>query len=151
MKISISEVLREAYRRGEEAIPHGAVATYIPELGRADKNALGISLCTRDGQHYGIGQIHTRFTMQSISKVVTLIVALEKFGAEDDSYDADTVGGWASEMLEKVPEVGDSFRLDGHVFTVTEMDGFRVTKMQVTEAAEEEAEPEAEEEKKEEE
>ena len=75
---------------------------------------------------------------------------LEKFGAEDDKYDADTVGGWASEMLEKVPEVGDSFRLDGHQFTVTEMDGFRVTKMQVEEV-EEEAEPEAEEEKKEEE
>ena len=75
---------------------------------------------------------------------------LEKFGAEDDKYDADTVGGWASEMLEKVPEVGDSFRLDGHQFTVTEMDGFRVTKMQVEEV-EEEAEPEEEEEKKEEE
>ena len=62
---------------------------------------------------------------------------LEKFGKEDDEYDADTVGGWASEMLEKVPEVGDTFTLDGHQFTVTEMDGFRVTKMQVTEVAEE--------------
>ncbi|MDR9824631.1 transporter associated domain-containing protein, partial [Vibrio sp. FNV 38] len=63
---------------------------------------------------------------------------LEKFGKEDDEYDADTVGGWASEMLEKVPEVGDTFTLDGHQFTVTEMDGFRVTKMQVTEVPEEE-------------
>ena len=76
---------------------------------------------------------------------------LEKFGKEDDEYDADTVGGWASEMLEKVPEVGDTFTLDGHQFTVTEMDGFRVTKMQVTEvpeeteAAEEEQEAEVEE------
>ena len=63
---------------------------------------------------------------------------LEKFGKEDDEYDADTVGGWASEMLEKVPEVGDTFTLDRHQFTVTEMDGFRVTKMQVTEVPEEE-------------
>ena len=63
---------------------------------------------------------------------------LEKFGKEDDEYDADTVGGWASEMLEKVPEVGDTFTLDGHQFTVTEMDGFRVTKMKVEEMAEEE-------------
>ena len=62
---------------------------------------------------------------------------LEKFGVEDDEYDADTVGGWASEMLEKVPEVGDSFVLDHHQFTVTEMDGFRVTRMQVTEVPEE--------------
>ena len=73
---------------------------------------------------------------------------LEKFGAESHEYDADTVGGWASEMLEKVPEVGDSFTLDRHQFTVTEMDGFRVTRMQVTELPEETPEePEAEEEK----
>ena len=65
---------------------------------------------------------------------------LEKFGLKDDEYDTDTVGGWASEMLEKVPEVGDSFTLEGHQFTVTEMDGFRVTRMQVTEAAPETAE-----------
>ena len=77
---------------------------------------------------------------------------LEKFGAENE-YDADTVGGWASEMLEKVPEVGDSFTLEKHKFTVTEMDGFRVTRMQVTEIPEEEppeeTEPGKEEEKKE--
>ena len=70
---------------------------------------------------------------------------LEKFGVEDDEYDADTVGGWASEMLEKVPEVGDSFTLDRHQFTVTEMDGFRVIRMQVTELPEETETAEAEE------
>ena len=78
---------------------------------------------------------------------------LAKFGAEDDGYDADTVGGWASEMLEKVPEVGDSFTLERHQFTVTEMDGFRVTRMQVEELPEEqepeETEPEEPEEKEE--
>jgi len=75
---------------------------------------------------------------------------LEKFGIENE-YDADTVGGWASELLEKVPEVGDSFELEKHRFTVTEMDGFRVTRIQVTDIPEEEppAEAEPEEEKKE--
>ena len=75
---------------------------------------------------------------------------LEKFGVEDDEYDADTVGGWASEMLEKVPEVGDSFTLDRHQFTVTEMDGFRVIRMQVTELPEETETAEAEETEKDE-
>ena len=70
---------------------------------------------------------------------------LEKFGLKDDKFDTDTVGGWASEMLEKVPEVGDSFTLEGHRFTVTEMDGFRVTRMRAEDAEpEEEPEPEAE-------
>ena len=62
---------------------------------------------------------------------------LEKFETEN-TYDADTVGGWAAEMLEKVPEVGDSFTLGRHQFTVTEMDGFRVTKIKVTDLPEEE-------------
>ena len=58
------------------------------------------------------------------------------------------MGGWASEMLEKVPEVGDSFTLDRHQFTVTEMDGFRVTRMQVTELPEEQPQEQEEEEEK---
>ena len=65
---------------------------------------------------------------------------LDKLDTENDEYDTDTVGGWAAEMLEKVPEVGDSFTLGRHQFTVTEMDGFRVTRMQVTELPEEEPE-----------
>ena len=63
----------------------------------------------------------------------------------ENRYDADTVGGWAGEMLEKVPEVGDTFQVDNHEFTVTDMDGFRVTRIQVTDLPEEkEEEQEAE-------
>ncbi len=62
---------------------------------------------------------------------------LDKYEIEND-YDADTVGGWAGEMLEKVPEVGDTFTLEKLQFTVTEMDGFRVTRIQVTPLPEEE-------------
>ena len=71
---------------------------------------------------------------------------MEKFSLEN-TYDADTVGGWAGEMLEKVPEVGDSFTLRGYKFTVMEMDGFRVTRMQVAKLPPEEPEEAAEEEK----
>ena len=75
---------------------------------------------------------------------------MEKFGLEN-GYDADTVGGWAGEMLEKVPEVGDSFSLDGYQFTVMEMDGFRVTRMQVAELPPEETDETIDEEQAEEE
>ena len=70
---------------------------------------------------------------------------LDKFGL-DNTYDADTVGGWAGEMLEKVPEVGDAFELERYQFAVMDMDGFRVTRIRVTEkpepAPEEEETPE---------
>ena len=72
---------------------------------------------------------------------------MEKFGLTDDEYDADTVGGWAAEMLEKVPEVGDSFSLKRKKFTVMEMDGFRVTRVQVAEMPPEKPEETEEEEK----
>ena len=64
---------------------------------------------------------------------------LDKYELEN-TYDSDTVGGWASEMLEKVPEVGDCFDVEKHRFTVTEMDGFRVTRVRV----EDQPEPAAE-------
>ena len=66
---------------------------------------------------------------------------MEKFGITN-TYDADTVGGWAGEMLEKVPQVGDSFSLEGYEFNVMEMDGFRVTRIQVNKLPEEQAEEE---------
>ena len=58
-----------------------------------------------------------------------------------NTYEADTVGGWAAEMLEKVPEVSDTFSLEKLQFTVTEMDGFRVTKVQVAPIPEKEEKP----------
>lgn len=78
----------------------------------------------------------------SVDGSMQLQELLEKHEMEN-RYDADTVGGWAGEMLEKVPEVGDTFKVDNHEFTVTEMDGFRVTRMQVTDLPEEKEEEQA--------
>ena len=61
---------------------------------------------------------------------------LEKCELPNNNYDTDTVGGWVSEMLEKVPEVNDSFDVEGWRVQVTEMDGFRVTKVQISRAPE---------------
>ena len=54
---------------------------------------------------------------------------LESLGMENNDYDADTVGGWVGEMIQKVPENGDRFTVGEHHFTVMEMDGFRVTRV----------------------
>ena len=70
---------------------------------------------------------------------------LEKYELPN-TYETDTVGGWVSEMLEKVPEVNDTFDVGGWRFRVAEMDGFRVTRVQITRAPEEEPAAEAEEE-----
>lgn len=61
---------------------HGKVATYIPELSKADSNALGICVVTLDGEEHYAGDFETKFTMQSISKVITLMLALLDNGRE---------------------------------------------------------------------
>ena len=62
----------------------------------------------------------------------------------ENTYDTDTVGGWVGEMLQKVPEIGDTFELEGHRFEVAEMDGFRVTKVRLRKPQEADAEEPAE-------
>jgi len=46
----------------------GKVATYIPELAKADPNRFGIALVTADGQIYEAGDAPDLFTIHSISK-----------------------------------------------------------------------------------
>jgi glutaminase len=63
-------------------IPRGAVADYIPELGKVDPDQLGICVYPLRGEKILLGEAEKRFTMQSISKILSLCVALEIFGAE---------------------------------------------------------------------
>ena len=59
-----------------------------------------------------------------------------------NEYDADTVGGWVGEMIQRVPEIGDQFEVSGFRFEVTEMDGFRVTLVRAEKTPEDEEKPE---------
>src|SRR4051812_31250219 len=58
----------------------GAVADYIPELGKADPEHFGIALATLDGHVYEIGDSAASFTIQSISKAFVFALALETVG-----------------------------------------------------------------------
>ena len=60
----------------------GAVADYIPELGKADPGHFGISLATIDGQVYEVGDSRIPFTIQSMSKPFVFALALDTLGAE---------------------------------------------------------------------
>ena len=55
----------------------GEVATYIPELAKADPALFGICLVTADGQIYEAGDSQHEFTIQSISKPFVYGMALE--------------------------------------------------------------------------
>src|SRR6266436_9820928 len=59
----------------------GAVADYIPELGKADPAHFGISLATLDGHVYEVGDTKVPFTIQSMSKPFVFALALDTLGA----------------------------------------------------------------------
>jgi len=59
----------------------GAVADYIPELGKADPDHFGISLATLDGHVYEVGDTRIPFTIQSMSKAFVFALALDTLGA----------------------------------------------------------------------
>ena len=68
----------------------------------------------------------------------------EEFEIEAESQ-AISVGGWASEQLEKIPDIGDSFEFERLSITVSDMDVNRVALLEIKklpEDAEEENKPE---------
>lgn len=64
-------------------IGQGKVADYIPALACVDGAKLGIAISTVDGQHYCAGDAHERFSIQSISKVLSLVVAMNHYQEEE--------------------------------------------------------------------
>ena len=62
------------------ALREGDVATYIPELAKADPEWFGICVATTDGHVYEIGDTRQLFTIQSISKPFVYGLALEDRG-----------------------------------------------------------------------
>ena len=60
----------------------GEVASYIPELTKADPDWLGICLVTMDGVAYSVGDSEQLFTIQSISKPFVYATALADRGRD---------------------------------------------------------------------
>lgn len=76
------------YQRILETISHevsslagaGRVASYIPELAKVPPGRFGMALVTLDGQVFTVGDARERFSVQSISKVFTLTLAIREVG-----------------------------------------------------------------------
>jgi len=58
----------------------GRVADYIPELAKLDDRKFGMAVVTVDGRCYATGDATEAFSIQSISKVFTLTLALGRIG-----------------------------------------------------------------------
>jgi glutaminase len=60
----------------------GKNADYIPYLAKVNSKLFGIAVVTTDNKSYTLGDISYAFSIQSISKVFTLALAMQELGAE---------------------------------------------------------------------
>src|SRR5215510_3919773 len=72
----------DALHERNKALREGEVATYIPELAKADPAWFGISIVTVDGYVYAVGDTDRPFTIQSMSKPAVYAAALADRGRE---------------------------------------------------------------------
>jgi len=76
----LQELVEGVYRDLQRHVGEGKVADYIPELAKVDPRQFGIAVATLDGGFHIAGDADTPFSIQSISKVFTLTLALGKVG-----------------------------------------------------------------------
>jgi len=75
----VEAAVREAYEKFRSDTS-GKNADYIPYLAQVDSRLFGISVVTTDNQVFELGDVKYSFSIQSISKVYTLALAMEELG-----------------------------------------------------------------------
>lgn len=96
----ICEKLKNAIEKSKDYIGMGEPASYIPELLNVDSDNFAFSLVTTNGDAFNFGDENIVFSIQSISKIIDLIIALtdnnpqdvyEKVGSEPTKYEFNSL------------------------------------------------------------
>lgn len=77
----VEAVVTEAYNKFRTDTS-GRNADYIPFLAQVDSKLFGVSVVTTDNQTFNLGDVNYSFSIQSISKVFTLALAMEELGPD---------------------------------------------------------------------
>jgi glutaminase len=78
--VEYQQILNEIVTDIQPYLQHGEVANYIPQLSMVDKQKFGIALHTIDGRMISAGESSETFSIQSISKALTLTMAINIAG-----------------------------------------------------------------------
>ena len=105
----IQNVIDDIYHKYKD-VEDGSIATYIPELGKANPNHFGICLATVDGHVFTAGDWEQEFTIQSMSKPYAFQLALEKHGPQKTLQHVGLEpSGEAFNSIELDPKTGRPF------------------------------------------
>ena len=80
-RAQVEAVVREAYDKFRSDTS-GKNADYIPYLAQVDSKLFGVAVVTTDNRIFLLGDIDYSFSIQSISKVYTLALAMEEIGPD---------------------------------------------------------------------
>lgn len=82
MDINFQRVITKTFEYTANLDDPGKVADYIPELGKVNPDHFGIFLTTLKGEEAYAGDAHVKFSIQSIAKVLALVMAYELIGED---------------------------------------------------------------------
>lgn len=75
--------LDEILDKNRTAYTKGKVADYIPELSKVDASSIALSVVNENGTILNVGDTKQKFTIQSISKIISLMIAVKENGEEN--------------------------------------------------------------------
>jgi len=80
--MDITQAIRGAAETARPSAARGNVADYIPQLGDIDPSLFGLAVIELDGTENVTGDVDVAFPVQSMSKVFSLVLAMQKIGGE---------------------------------------------------------------------
>ena len=105
--IDYKSIIESIYNTIASEENKGTIATYIPELAKVDAANFGVCLLTRNNEEYGVGNWQTKFSIQSISKVLSLSLAYQIFGDKIwDRVDVEPSGTAFNSLVQLESDMG---------------------------------------------
>lgn len=78
--MNYQQILEEIYIQSKSLPIIGNIAITIPELANVNPDKFGICLTTIDGKVFSIGDSHEKFSIQSVSKALSVTLAFSNLG-----------------------------------------------------------------------
>ncbi|SEE02786.1 L-glutaminase [Tenacibaculum sp. MAR_2010_89] len=78
--MSFDTIIQRLFLEIKKIEDTGKIASYIPELQNIDTNKFGIYIASTNNSNYGVGDYAEKFSIQSISKVLSLSLAYNILG-----------------------------------------------------------------------
>jgi len=76
--MNYQEILEKIQEEVKPLLPEGKVADYIPALSSIPAEKFGMAIRLNSGEEFSIGDVNEAFSIQSISKLITLTLCLQK-------------------------------------------------------------------------